>query len=131
MTKPQKAVVAALWRGPEQRGDGPGRRDRGGLVFGHRGHGRTACGGPSPGYYISPLILFSGAARQVRLVTSGLVQYLNPLMQFLSAVSVMQDGVIRRHGLALIRAALALYPAAGFCADRTGARLATSGSTVK
>ena len=56
---------------------------------------------------------------------------MNPLMQFLSAVSVMQDGVIRRHGLALIGAALALYPAAGFWADRTGARLATSGSTVK
>ena len=80
-----------------------------------------------------PLILFSYGTARVRLVTSGLVQYLTPTMQFASAVVVMGEGVTVWHGvaLALIWAALALYTAAGFWADRMGPRAATSGSTVK
>ena len=80
-----------------------------------------------------PLILFSYGATRVRLVTTGLVQYLNPTMQFVSAVMVMGEPVTVWHGLALglIWAALALYTVAGFCADRMVSRAATVGSTVK
>ena len=80
-----------------------------------------------------PLILFSYGAARVRLVTSGLVQYLNPTLQFVSAVVVMGEPVTLWHGvaLALIWLALALYTAAGFWADRMGPSDATSGSTVK
>ncbi len=80
-----------------------------------------------------PLILFSYGARRVRLVTSGLVQYLNPTLQFLSAVFVMGEGVTRWHGIALamIWAALAVYSGAAWRADRVASRAATSGSTVK
>jgi chloramphenicol-sensitive protein RarD len=80
-----------------------------------------------------PLILFSWGAQRVRLVTSGLVQYLNPSLQFLSAVFIMHEGVTVWHGvaLALIWAAIALYSAAALAEDRRLSRAATSGSTVK
>ncbi len=79
-----------------------------------------------------PLILFSYGARRVRLVTSGLVQYLNPSLQFLSAVFVIGEGVTLWHGvaLAMIWAALAIYSAAAWREDRTLPKAATSGSTV-
>lgn len=82
-----------------------------------------------------PLILFSWGAQRVRLVTSGLVQYLNPTLQFLSAVLIMREPVTRWHviALALIWAALALYSGAALMADRAARRLsrsATEGSTV-
>ncbi len=79
-----------------------------------------------------PLILFSYGARRVRLVTSGLVQYLNPSLQFLSAVFVMGEGVTRWHGIALamIWAALALYSAAAWREDRARSRAAMSGIIV-
>ena len=80
-----------------------------------------------------PLILFSYGARRVRLVTSGLVQYLNPTLQFLSAVLIMGELVTPWHGvaLAMIWAALALYSGAAWREDRARSRAATSGSTVK
>lgn len=58
-----------------------------------------------------PLILFSYGAQRVRLATSGLAQYLNPTLQFLSAWLIMGEGVTVWHGLALalIWAAIALY----------------------
>lgn len=58
-----------------------------------------------------PLILFSYGTQRVRLATSGLVQYLNPSLQFLSAWLIMGEGVTPWHGvaLALIWVAIALY----------------------
>lgn len=58
-----------------------------------------------------PLILFSYGAQRVRLATSGLTQYLNPTLQFLSAWLVMGEAVTVWHGLALalVWAAIALY----------------------
>ncbi len=58
-----------------------------------------------------PLILFSYAAQNVRLSTVGLVQYLNPTLQFAVAVLVFAEPVTGWHALALplIWAALALY----------------------
>jgi len=58
-----------------------------------------------------PLILFSYAAQRVRLSTVGLIQYLNPSLQFAVAALVFAEPVTRWHAMALplIWAALALY----------------------
>ncbi len=58
-----------------------------------------------------PLILFSYAAQRVRLSTVGLIQYLNPSLQFAVAAVVFAEPVTRWHAMALplIWAALALY----------------------
>lgn len=82
-----------------------------------------------------PLILFSWGAQRVRLVTSGLVQYLNPTLQLLSAVLIMGEAVTPWHGvaLALIWLALAIYSAAAWAEDRAArraSRASTEGSTV-
>ncbi len=82
-----------------------------------------------------PLILFSYGARRVRLVTSGLVQYLNPTLQLLSAIIVMGETITIWHSvaLAMIWAALALYTAAVWREDirrRAGSNSATVDITV-
>ena len=61
-----------------------------------------------------PLMLFSYAAQRVRMATIGLVQYLNPTLQFLVAVAVFAEPFTRAHAIAfaLIWGALALYSAA-------------------
>jgi len=58
-----------------------------------------------------PLILFSYAAQKVRLSTVGLIQYLNPTLQFAVAALVFAEPVTKWHAIALpiIWAALALY----------------------
>lgn len=58
-----------------------------------------------------PLMLFSYGAQRVRLATSGLTQYLNPTLQFLSAWLLLHEAVTLWHGLALalIWTAIALY----------------------
>ena len=58
-----------------------------------------------------PLILFSYAAQNVRLSTVGLIQYLNPTLQFTVAALVFAEPVTQWHAIALpiIWAALALY----------------------
>ncbi len=113
----------------------------------------TGQGGPAYGWFLrdgfhtwvlplsgvisgGPLILFSYGARRVRLVTSGLVQYLNPTLQFVSAVFIMGEGVTVWHGIALamIWTALALYTAAAWREDRarsSASRAAMVGSTLK
>ncbi len=58
-----------------------------------------------------PLLLFSYAAQRARLSTVGLIQYLNPSLQFSVAALVFAEPVTRWHAIALplIWAALALY----------------------
>lgn len=58
-----------------------------------------------------PLILFSYAARRVRLATVGLVQYLNPTLQLFCAVLLFAEPLTRWHvaALGLIWPALVLY----------------------
>ncbi len=58
-----------------------------------------------------PLILFSYAAQRVRLSTLGLIQYLNPTLQFAVAALAFSEPVTQWHAIALplIWAALALY----------------------
>lgn len=62
-----------------------------------------------------PLILFSYATRRVELATIGLMQYLNPTLQFLCAVVVFAEPFTGWHmiAFALIWSALALYTASG------------------
>ena len=58
-----------------------------------------------------PLILFSYAARRIPYATLGLVQYLNPTLQFFVAVLLFGEPFTLWHGVtfALIWTALALY----------------------
>ncbi|MDO5620473.1 MAG: EamA family transporter RarD [Paracoccus sp. (in: a-proteobacteria)] len=67
-----------------------------------------------------PLMLFAFAARRVDLATIGLLQYLNPTLQFLVAVLVMGEAVTRWHliAFALIWTALAIYTRASWQARR-------------
>lgn len=82
-----------------------------------------------------PLILFSLAARRVRMATVGLIQYLNPTLQFGCAVLVFGEAFTAWHALAfpLIWVALALYSVSALAAERAARRAtpaaATSGTT--
>ena len=60
-----------------------------------------------------PLMMFSYAAQRVRMATVGLVQYLNPTLQFLTASILFLEPVTPWHvaALALIWLAIALYTA--------------------
>jgi chloramphenicol-sensitive protein RarD len=62
----------------------------------------------------TPLILFSYATKRVQLATVGLVQYLNPTLQFLVATLVFAEpfGVWHAVAFPLIWLALALYSGA-------------------
>lgn len=58
-----------------------------------------------------PLILYSFAARRVTMATIGLVQYLNPTLQFMCAVVIFGEVFTLWHSIAfsLIWVALAIY----------------------
>ena len=58
-----------------------------------------------------PLLWFANAARRLDLATVGLLQYIAPSLQFLSAVLVFGEpfGMVRFFSFVLIWAALALY----------------------
>ena len=63
-----------------------------------------------------PLILFSYGARRLNFATVGLVQYLNPTLQFLVAVFIFGEMLTFWHGIALpmIWVALGLYSFAAY-----------------
>ena len=71
-----------------------------------------------------PLILFSYAARRVRLGTVGLVQYLNPTLQFLVATLIFREAFSHWHAVAfaMIWTALAIYSTATWRQDRAARR---------
>ncbi|MAQ85157.1 MAG: protein RarD [Maritimibacter sp.] len=79
-----------------------------------------------------PLILFSYAARRVRLSTVGLVQYLNPTLQFLVAVVLFAEPFTKWHAIAfpMIWVALAIYSVWAVRQERSARRASTSSSTV-
>lgn len=83
----------------------------------------------------TPLILFSYATKRVRMATVGLVQYLNPTLQFLCAVVIFAEPFGPWHAVAftLIWIALAIYTAASLRQDRAARRASvaavTSGTT--
>ncbi|WP_281968332.1 EamA family transporter RarD [Roseovarius nanhaiticus] len=83
-----------------------------------------------------PLILFSYATRRVSLATIGLVQYLNPTLQFLVATLIFREVFTLWHAIAfgLIWTALAIYTASswrrGRAARKASRAASTSGTTV-
>lgn len=78
-----------------------------------------------------PLILFSWGAQRVRLSTLGLVQYLNPTLQAVSAVMVFREAFTGWHmvAFALIWGALALYSLEGWRQERAARSAVTSDGT--
>ena len=84
-------------------------------------HALLALSGPLTA---SPLILFSFAARRVRMSTVGLVQYLNPTLQFACAAIVMGEVVTQWHALAfpIIWGALVIYTVSLWRQDRAAAK---------
>lgn len=84
-----------------------------------------------------PLILYSYAAKRVTLATIGLVQYLNPTLQFFCAVAVFGEPFTRWHTIAfgLIWVALAIYSIEALRQERAErravAKASSSSATVK
>lgn len=79
----------------------------------------------------TPLILFSFAAKRVALATVGLVQYLNPTLQFFCAVVIFGEPFGIWHGIAfpMIWAALALYSLAAWRQEKARVRAVSSPSS--
>ncbi len=79
-----------------------------------------------------PLILFSYATKRLKLATVGLIQYLNPSLQFLVATLVFQEVFTFWHAIcfSLIWLALVLYTMAGMRQEKSARRAAPSSSTV-
>jgi chloramphenicol-sensitive protein RarD len=77
-----------------------------------------------------PLIFFGGAATRVSLSTLGLMQYLNPTMQFLIGAFVLNEPMSggRWVGFSLIWVALAVFTVAPLI-RRRNSRAASSGGT--
>ena len=77
-----------------------------------------------------PLILYSYAARRVRLSTVGLLSYLNPTLQFLVAVLVFAEPFGPWHAVAfpLIWLALAIYSVSALRAERASRRVSRAAS---
>jgi len=69
---------------------------------------------------------------RIRLATLGLVQYINPTLQFFVAVLVFAEPFTAWHAVAFptIWIALALYSAASWSQDRAARSRATSAGTV-
>lgn len=78
-----------------------------------------------------PLILFSAATHRVPLATVGLLQYLNPSLQFLCATLILAEPVSQWHAIAfpIIWLALGVYTVSALRQDRAARNLATQSST--
>jgi len=79
----------------------------------------------------TPLIMFSYAARRVRLSTIGLLQYINPTLQFLCAAVYFAEPFTPWHAVAfpIIWVALALYSVASLGQERAARRAASAAGT--
>jgi chloramphenicol-sensitive protein RarD len=108
--------IALLWLGAVHTGHAGGA---GGGAFGRDWltSGLLALSGVATGF---PLMLFSYAARRVRMATLGLVQYVNPTLQFFVAALAFGEVVTVWHMIAfpLIWFALAIYSLATLRAER-------------
>lgn len=78
-----------------------------------------------------PLMLFSYGSKRVRMGTVGLIQYINPTLQFIVAVVIFLEPFQGWHiiAFALIWVALALYSAASVSLERAARRARVSAST--
>ncbi|UWQ30341.1 EamA family transporter RarD [Leisingera sp. M523] len=79
-----------------------------------------------------PLILFSYAAKRVRLGTVGVLQYLNPTLQFLVAVLVFAEPFTPWHSaaFALIWSAVAVFSFSALRQERASRRAAMAATGV-
>jgi len=79
-----------------------------------------------------PLILFSYASKRVRLSTVGVMQYINPTLQFMCAAVIFGEPVTIWHMIAfpLIWIALTIYSVASIRQDRAARKVARASSTV-
>lgn len=84
-------------------------------------HALLAFSGP---FTAIPLVLFSFAARRVRMSTVGLVQYLNPTLQFACAALILGEVVTKWHAMAfpIIWIGLVVYTVSLWRQDRASAR---------
>lgn len=80
----------------------------------------------------TPLILFSAAARRVPMATVGILQYLNPTLQFFCAVAIFGEAFTFWHQIAfaLIWAALAVFSVSALRQDRASRRAAMAATGV-
>lgn len=79
----------------------------------------------------TPLILFSYAARRAKLSSIGLVQYLNPTLQFFCAVVIFGEpfGVWHAVSFPMIWMALVVFAIASWRQEKARTRAASSAST--
>ncbi|PIE09101.1 MAG: hypothetical protein CSA73_00290 [Rhodobacterales bacterium] len=113
------APFAAIWLAGVHLDGWEGLVGRNAAAFGHSwrdslvlmGAGLTTAG---------PLILFSHASRRLPLASVGLLQYINPSLQFLCAVAILGETVTVWHMIAfpMIWAALVLYSAEALRRER-------------
>lgn len=87
-------------------------------------HAYIAIAGPLTA---TPLILFSYAAKRIRLASVGLIQYLNPTLQLSVAALIFLEPVTAWHMIALpiIWLALALYSGSSLRQDRSSRKAAS------
>lgn len=79
----------------------------------------------------TPLILFSFAARRIAMATVGVVQYVNPTLQFGCAVLVFGEPFSKWHAIAfpMIWAALLVYSVSAIRQDRAARKAVSSDVT--
>jgi chloramphenicol-sensitive protein RarD len=126
------APVALIWLGGLHQGVFADPSGRVGAFFGSDPWTTLLLALSGPLMTGGPLILFSYAARRIRLATLGLVQYLNPTLQFGVAVAVFGEAFTAWHAVAfpMIWAGLALYSAESWRQDRAARGRALEAGTI-
>lgn len=78
-----------------------------------------------------PLILFSYGARRLHMGTTGVLQYINPSLQFIVAAAIFAEPITRWHWIAfpLIWTAVAIFSVESLRQDRAARRRSISAST--
>jgi len=79
-----------------------------------------------------PLILFSYASRRLSMASVGLMQYINPTLQFLCATMIFAEPFSQWHAItfAMIWGALAVYSLESLAQERASRRASRSAGTV-
>lgn len=91
-------------------------------------HALLALSGPLTA---TPLILFSFAARRIAMATVGVVQYVNPTLQFSCAVLAFQEPFTKWHAIAfpMIWVGLAIYSFVAIRQDRVARKADSNAGT--
>ncbi len=126
------APFAFLWIAGLHAGYWTDPTGRPGAAFGHDAQTSILLALSGPLMTAGPLILFSYAARRIRLATLGLVQYVNPTLQFTVSVAVFGEAFTPAHAVAfpVIWVGLALYSGESWRQDILARNRAMSAGTV-